>query len=110
MTTAKTTEAEQRQRTTAEVSGTGSGVTNPSENRRRNVVAFNGLNRDMRECWLTGLSGDDREKRVWLQSAAACGGMPSNGKQEKIIGTGCNHHMMMVAMEKRNPVIIFYLK
>ena len=50
------------------------------------------------------------EKRVWLQSAAACGGMPWNGKEEKIIGTGCNHHEMMVATEKRNPVnIVFYL-
>ena len=50
------------------------------------------------------LSGDDSEKRVWLQSAAACGGMPWNSKEEKIIGTGCNHHEMMVATEKRNPV------
>ena len=40
------------------------------------------------------------EKRVWLQSAAACRGMPWNGKEEKIIGTGCNHHEMMVATEK----------
>ena len=56
------------------------------------------------------LSGDDSEKRVWLQSAAACGGMPWNGKEEKITGMGCNHHEMMVAAEKRNPVnIIFYL-
>ena len=47
---------------------------------------------------------------MWLQSAAACGGMPWNGKEEKIMGTGCNHHEMMVATEKRNPVnIIFYL-
>ena len=56
------------------------------------------------------LSGNDSGKRVWLQSAAACGGMPSNGKEEKIMGTGCNHHEMMVATEKRNPVnITFYL-
>ena len=50
------------------------------------------------------------EKRVWLQSAAACGRMPWNGKEEKITGTGCNHHEMMVATEKRDPVnIVFYL-
>ena len=56
------------------------------------------------------LPGDDKEKRVWLQLAAACGGMPWNGKEEKIMGTGCNHHEMMVATEKRNPVnIVFYL-
>ena len=36
--------------------------------------------------------------------------MPWNGKEEKIMGTGCNHHEMMVATEKRNPVnLIFYL-
>ena len=36
--------------------------------------------------------------------------MPWNGKKEKIMGTGCNHHEIMVATEKRNPVnIIFYL-
>ena len=59
---------------------------------------------------LDRLSGDDSGKKVWLQSAAACGGMPSNGKEEKIMGTGCNHHEMMVATEKRNPVnITFYL-
>ena len=56
------------------------------------------------------LSGDESEKKVWLQSAAGCGGMPWNGKEEKIMGTGCNHHEMMVTTEKRNPVnIIFYL-
>ena len=55
------------------------------------------------------LSGDDSEKKVRLQSAAACGGMPWIGKEEKIMGTGCNHHEMMVGTEKRNPVnIIFY--
>ena len=37
-------------------------------------------------------------------------GMPWNGKEEKIMGTGCNHHEMMVATEKRNLVnIVFYL-
>ena len=36
--------------------------------------------------------------------------MPSNGKEEKIMGTGCNPHDMMVATKKRNPVnITFYL-
>ena len=36
--------------------------------------------------------------------------MPWNGKEEKIIGTGCNHHEMMVATEKLNPmIVIFYL-
>ena len=36
--------------------------------------------------------------------------MPWNGKEEKITGTGCSHHEMMVATEKRNLVnIIFYL-
>ena len=36
--------------------------------------------------------------------------MPSNSKEEKITGTGCNHHEMMVATKKRNPMnIIFYL-
>ena len=36
--------------------------------------------------------------------------MPWNGKEEKIMGTVCNHHEMMVAMEKRIPVnLIFYL-
>ena len=56
------------------------------------------------------LSGDDSEKRVWLQSAAACGGMTRNGKEEKIMGTGGNHHEMLVATKERNSVnIIFYL-
>ena len=50
VTTTKTTEAECRQKTMAEVSRTGSGVTNSRENHRRNVVAFNGWNRDMRDC------------------------------------------------------------
>ena len=36
--------------------------------------------------------------------------MSWNGKEEKIMGTCCNHHEMMVATEKRNPMnIIFYL-
>ena len=99
-------ETKRRQRTTAEVSGTGPGVTNPGENHRRNVVAFNGRNQDMRECRLIGC----REKSAEKRCGEECGGMPSNGKEEKITGAGCNHHEMMVAKEKRNPVnIIFYL-
>ena len=73
-------------------------------------MAINGRNRDMRVCWIIGYRETTAEKRVWQRSAAACGGMPWNGKEERIMGTGCNHHEMMVATEKRNPVnIIFYL-
>ena len=50
VTMTKTTEDERRRKTMGEVSGKGSGVTNPGENHRRNVVAFNGRNRDMRNC------------------------------------------------------------
>ena len=34
--------------------------------------------------------------------------MPWNGKEEEIMGTGCNHHEMMVATEKFNPVNITF--
>ena len=47
------------------------------------------------------LSGSDSRNRVLLRPAAACGGMPWNGKEKKIAGTGCSHHEMMVATEKR---------
>ena len=90
MTTTKTTEDERRRKTTEEVSGTDEGVTNPSENHQRNVVAFNGRNSDMRDCWIIGYRETIAEKRVWQGSAAACGGMPWNGKEEKIMGTGCD--------------------
>ena len=64
----------------------------------------------MRDCWLIGCPETTAGKRVWLRSAAARGVMPWNGKEEKIMGTGSNHHEMMVAAEKRNPVkITFYL-
>ena len=60
----------------------------------------------MRDCWLIGC----QEKSAGRGCGEECGGMPSNGKEEKITGTGCNHHEMMVATVKRNPVnIIFYL-
>ena len=63
-------------------------------------MAFNG-----RELGFAGLTDDrlsenDNGKRVWWRSAAECGGMPWNGKVEKIMGTGCNHHEMMVATKK----------
>ena len=81
-------------------------MTNPRENHRRNVVAPNGRNRDMRDCRLIGC----QEKSAGRGCEEEYGGMPSNGKEEKITGTGCNHHEMMVATKKRNPVnIIFYL-
>ena len=60
----------------------------------------------MRDCRLIGC----QEKSAGRGCGEECGGMPSNGKEEKITGTGCNHHEMMVATKKRNPVnIIFYL-
>ena len=81
-------------------------MTNPRENHRRNAVALKRRNRDMRDCRLIGC----REKSAGRGCGEECGGMPSNGKEEKITGTGCNHHEMMVATKKRNPVnIIFYL-
>ena len=65
---------------------------------------------DVRDCWLIGCQVTTAGKRVWLRPAAACGGMPWNGKKEKIMATGCNHHEIMAATEKRNPVTItFYL-
>ena len=53
------------------------------------------------------LSGNDSRKRCG-------GGQPPNAGEchgtAKIMGTGCNHHEMMAATEKRIPVnIIFYL-
>ena len=50
------------------------------------------------------------EKSAEKGCGGKCRGMPWNDKEEKITGTGCNHHEKMVATEKRNPVnIIFYL-
>ena len=73
-------------------------------------MALNGRYGDMWDCWLIGCQETTAEKRVWQRSAPACGGMPWNGKEEKITGMGCNHHLMMVATEKRDPVnITFYL-
>ena len=91
-----------------------SGVTNPSEDHRRNVVAFNGRNRDMRGCWLIGCPETAAEKGV----AAVSRIFPGNAMERqsgKNQGNGLqpspqNHHEMMVATERRNPVnIIFYL-
>ena len=60
----------------------------------------------MRDCRLIGC----QERSAEIGCGEECGGMPSNGKEEKIMGTGCNHHEMILATEKRNPVnIIFYL-
>ena len=55
------------------------------------------------------LLGDENRKRVWRGSTAEHQGMPWNG-EEKIMGTGCNHHEMMVATKRKSPMnIIHYL-
>ena len=60
----------------------------------------------MRDSRMIGCQGAYSGKR--------CGGggqrrMPWDGKEEEIMGTGGNHHEMMVATKKGNPVnIIFY--
>ena len=74
-TTTKITEAERRQMTIAEISGTDLGVTNPSENHQRNVVAFNRRNWDMRDCGLVGYQEMTAEKECGsskLQHAGEC--------------------------------------
>ena len=63
-------------------------------------MAFNGRKSGYAGLSDDRLSGDDSGKREWRRSAAEYGGMPWNGKEEKIIGTGCNHHEIMVATEK----------
>ena len=56
------------------------------------------------------VSRNDSRKEGMTAISRSMRGMPWNGKEEKIMGTGCNHHEMMVATEKRNPVnITFYL-
>ena len=60
----------------------------------------------MQDCRLIGC----QEKSAGKGCEEECGGRPSNDKEEKITGKGCNHHEMMVTTEKRNPVnIVFYL-
>ena len=54
VTTMKTTEAEQRQWTTAEVSRTGSGVTNPCETTEGMWWLSMEEISDMRDCWIIG--------------------------------------------------------
>ena len=56
------------------------------------------------------LLGDQNEKRVWQWSTSERRGLPWNGKEEKIMGTGCNHHEMMVATKRKSSMnIIHYL-
>ena len=55
------------------------------------------------------LSTNDSRKAGVAAISHSMRGMPWNGKEEKIMGTGCNHELM-VATKKRNPVNrIFYL-
>ena len=68
-------------------------------------MAHKGRGRNQ-DCRLIGCQGKSARRGCGEE----CGGMPSNSKEEKITGVGCNHHEMMVAMKKRNHVnIIFYL-
>ena len=92
-------DAERRKWTVAEVSRMGPGVTHP-EKPPKDCGGF-----QWKESGYAGLPGDwllrdESGKSVWQWPTAERWGMPWNGKEEKIVGTGCNHHEMMVATKR----------